>query len=313
MLSLSQNDFSGPLPENLSNLSMLEHLDLHDNSITGEFPAFLSQLSSLQVLNLRNNSIEGSISDDLSSLSSLRILDLSNNNLIGEIPQSFGNLTGMIDAPDVSLRLSEIFNFPVEIHDLIVNWKNSKRGLSSRNLDIYTFLDLSKNELSGEIPLPLGSLKSLKLLNLSYNELSGNIPLSLGDLESPETLDLSHNNLDGEIPGTFTKLQELNSLDLSNNKLGGKIPESPQMDTLVDPNIYANNTGLCGVQIQVPCEEDLQPPESPGMKKNEIWFSWAATGIGYPVGFLSSTAVMYVIGYFNITPLHHRRRRTSPR
>ena len=75
MLSLSQNDFSGPLPENLSNLSMLEHLDLHDNSITGEFPAFLSQLSSLQVFNLRNNSIEGSISDDLSSLSSLRILD----------------------------------------------------------------------------------------------------------------------------------------------------------------------------------------------------------------------------------------------
>ncbi|XVF57326.1 hypothetical protein PTKIN_Ptkin06aG0196200 [Pterospermum kingtungense] len=254
--------------------------EFRKNQQCGEFPAFLSGLSSLQVLNRRNNSIERSISDDLSSLSSLRILGRSNNNLIDEIPQSFGNLTGMIDTPDVHhSMLSDTYSFPqntipsetmdfaVEIHGSIVNWKNSKRGLSIRNLGL-------------------------------------------------ETLDLSHNELVGEIPGTFAKLLELNTLDLSNNKLGGKIPEGLQMDRLVDPNIYANNSGLCGVQIKVPCEEDLlQPPDqSQGMNKKETWFSWIATGIGYPVGFLSSTAVMYVSGYFNITGLYHCGRHcTSPK
>ncbi|MBA0861235.1 hypothetical protein Goshw_025898 [Gossypium schwendimanii] len=315
MLSLRQNGFYGPLPENFSNLIMLEHLDLHDNNISGEFPAFFSQMSSLQVLNLRNNSIKGSISNDLSSLSSLRILDLSNSYLKGEIPQSLGNLTGMIETPDAPLTLSEIFKFPVEIHDLIVNWKKAKQGLSIRNRDIYTFLDLSKNRLSGEIPHSLGGLKSLKLLNLSFNELSGKIPISFGDLESVETLDLSRNSLDGEIPGTFSKLLELNYLDLSNNKLGGKIPGGPQMDTLVDPKMYANNSGLCGVQIEVACEEDLVPPGPPLRKKQEPMYSWIATGVGYPVGFLSSTAVMYVLGYFNTAPAYHRwgHRRSSLR
>ncbi|KAE8729699.1 H/ACA ribonucleoprotein complex subunit 1-like protein 1 [Hibiscus syriacus] len=175
MLSLSQNGFSGPLPENFSNLRMLKHLGLHDHNISGEFPAFFSQVSSLQVLNLRNNSIDGSISNDLSSLSSIQILNLSNNNLKSEIPPSLEKLTGMIDTPDVPVTLSEIFNFPVEIQHLIVNWKKSKQGLSIRNRDIYTFLDLSKNQFSGEIPHSLGGLKSLKLLNLSFNELSGKI------------------------------------------------------------------------------------------------------------------------------------------
>ncbi|MBA0561445.1 hypothetical protein Golob_018271 [Gossypium lobatum] len=276
MLSLSQNGFYGPLPENFSNLIMLEHLDLHDNNISGEFPAFFSQMSSLQVLNLRNNSIKGSISNDLSSLSSLRILDLSNNYLKGEIPQSLGNLTGMIETPDAPLTLSEIFKFPVEIHDLIVNWKKAKQGLSIRNRISIHFWTCQR---------------------------TGKIPISFGDLESVETLDLSRNSLDGEIPGTFSKLLELNYLDLSNKKLGGKIPGGPQMDTLVDPKMYANNSGLCGVQIEVPCEEDLVRPGPPLRKKQEPMYSWIATGVGYPVGFLSSTAVMYVLGYFKL----HRR------
>ncbi|TYG47152.1 hypothetical protein ES288_D11G315300v1 [Gossypium darwinii] len=311
-VDVSSNTFSGKVP---SDFRLFTHLDLHGNNISGEFPAFFSQMSSFQVLNLRNNSIKGSISNDLSSHSSLRILDLSNNYLNGEIPQSLGNLTGMIETPNAPLTLSEIFKFPVEIHDLIVNCKKAKQGLSIRNRDIYTFLDLSKNRLSGEIPHSLGGLKSLKLLNLSFNELSGKIPISFGDLESVETLDLSHNSLDGEIPGTFSKLLELNYLDLSNNKLGGKIPGGPQMDTLVDPNMYANNSGLCGVQIEVPCEKDLVLPGPPLRKKQEPMYSWIATGVRYPVGFLSSTAVMYVLGYFNTAPAYHRRgrRRSSLR
>ncbi|CAL9024160.1 unnamed protein product [Prunus brigantina] len=310
MLSLGQNEFSGQLPKNLSNLSQLEHLDLHDNNITGDFPTFLTQISSLQVLNLRNNSIRGSISGDLSNHSSLRILDLSNNLLRGNIPLSVGNLIAMIETPDIPTNLPDaIFSFLVE-YDLIVNWKKSKQGLSSHNLDIYSLLDLSKNQFSGNIPSSLGRLKGLKLLNISSNELSGSIPLAFGDLESLETLDLSHNNLSGQIPQTFAKLQELNTLDLSNNKLVGHIPESPQMDTLIDPNIYANNSGLCGVQIQLRCPEEHPPStktDESDEKNDTWWFSWATAGIGFPFGFFSVVVSMYVVGYFSTVATRTRR------
>ncbi|BFG37469.1 hypothetical protein CerSpe_237420 [Prunus speciosa] len=318
MLSLGQNEFSGQLPKNLSNLSQLEHLDLHDNNITGDFPTFLTQISSLQVLNLRNNSIRGSISGDLSNLSSLRILDLSNNLLSRNIPPSVGNLIAMIETPDVPTNLPDVifsfldafFSFLVE-YDLIVNWKKSKQGLSSHNLDIYSLIDLSKNQFSGNIPSSLGRLKGLKLLNISSNELSGSIPLAFGDLKSLETLDLSHNNLSGQIPQTFAKLEELNTLDLSNNKLVGHIPESPQMDTLIDPNIYANNSGLCGVQIQLHCPEEHPPSaktDESDEKKDTWWFSWATAGIGFPFGFFSVVASMYVVGYFSTVATRTRRR-----
>ncbi|KAF9587527.1 hypothetical protein IFM89_003632 [Coptis chinensis] len=68
ILALDQNEFSGPLPQNLSSLSELKHLDLHNNNITGELPEFLYQMSSLQVLNLRNNSLEGRIPNALFNL-----------------------------------------------------------------------------------------------------------------------------------------------------------------------------------------------------------------------------------------------------
>lgn len=149
MVSLSQNCFFGQLPQNLSKLSPLEHLDLRDTNLTSEFPAFLSQLSSLQVLNIRNTALEGSITDDLLNLGSLHILDLSNNDLTGKIPSSFGNLAGMTDTPSTLSTLPEIFTIPVEIQDLIVIWKNSKQKLYSKSLAIYSLPDLSNNQFFG--------------------------------------------------------------------------------------------------------------------------------------------------------------------
>ncbi|KAJ6854868.1 hypothetical protein NC651_039739 [Populus alba x Populus x berolinensis] len=61
---------------------------------------------------------------------------------------------------------------------------------------IYTSLDLSNNQLSGDVPDSIGGLKSLKLLSISLNKLSGRTPISFGDLESLESLDLSHNTLE---------------------------------------------------------------------------------------------------------------------
>lgn len=159
MLSLSQNEFFGRLPKNLTYFSLLERLDLHDNKISGEIPSFLSQIPSLRVLSLQNNSFGGSISNDLSNLTNLQILDLSNNNLTGKIPP-FGNLQGMTHNLDVSSVTSDnSFTFPMEVQDFVITdhdfeiiWKKSKRSFSFRNIGVFCFLDLSNNKLCEQIP-----------------------------------------------------------------------------------------------------------------------------------------------------------------
>ena len=299
---MGKNKFSGNLSRKLTNMRKLEYLDIHDNKITHELPNSICQISTLQILILRNNSLKGSILDCISNLTSLRILDLSRNHLVGEIPAKFENLVAMVETPNEFPYLGGIIVsnpvFKPEIHDLNVDWKKSEQGLSWDNLKIYSLLDLSMNQLSGEVPFILGSLKALKLLNISHNNLNGRIPASLGGLKNLESLDLSHNNLFGSIPQSPAKLQRLTILDVSNNKLTGKIPVDNQMDTMNDPNFYSNNSGLCGMQIPVPCLEDLSPTKPLKVENKEIWFSWEGLEIGYAVGFFVTMGILYLIEYF---------------
>jgi Leucine-rich repeat (LRR) protein len=50
------------------------------------------------------------------------------------------------------------------------------------------------------IPASLGALTDLMILDLSYNELSGDVPAALSALQQLETFNVSYNQLSGEIP-----------------------------------------------------------------------------------------------------------------
>uniref|UniRef100_A0A2N9J9T6 Uncharacterized protein n=1 Tax=Fagus sylvatica TaxID=28930 RepID=A0A2N9J9T6_FAGSY len=65
----------------------------------------------------------------------------------------------------------------------------------STNLHLVKIVDLSKNNLSGEIPKEVTSLQGLQSLNFSFNILTGRIPENIGDMVSLESLDFSVNQL----------------------------------------------------------------------------------------------------------------------
>ena len=87
-----------------------------------------------------------------------------------------------------------------------------------------THLDLTYNNLSGQLPAAIGQLTELQQLWLSTNQLTGNIPSEIGNLTQLKMLDLSSNQLGGAIPSQLGNLTSLSELLLSYNELSGSIP-----------------------------------------------------------------------------------------
>ena len=149
-----------------------------------------------------------------------------------------------------------------------------------------TSIDLSSNDLTGEIPEEIVVLDALVNLNLSRNHLTGVIPKKIGEMRSLQSLDLSRNMLSGEIPATLSNLTFLSYLDLSYNNLTGRIPSGSQLDTLYAeyPSMYIGNIGLCGHPLQNNCSS----PKQGGLGRTEegygIPFFYLGLGCGFVVG-----------------------------
>ncbi|XP_034908544.2 receptor-like protein EIX2 isoform X1 [Populus alba] len=90
--------------------------------------------------------------------------------------------------------------------------------------EILSFLDLSNNLLSGQLPNCFMNRKRLVVLNLANNSLSGKIPSSVGSLFLLQTLDLHNNKLYGELPVSLKNCSMLKFLNLGENRLSGEIP-----------------------------------------------------------------------------------------
>ncbi|ESQ29608.1 hypothetical protein EUTSA_v10023329mg [Eutrema salsugineum] len=275
LMFLNDNEFSGVIPNTF--LQNVEVLDLRNNNLSGKIPRFVSNVF-IKYLLLRGNRLTGDIPKDLCSLSSIKILDLANNKLNGSIPSCLNNVSfgrslshetdvfsaifglGLdieVGAYSGSLDLQPEFNPPYNSDLKFIFEFASKSRYDSYNegsLDYMFGLDLSNNELSGEIPGELGDLHRIRSLNLSHNSLSGLIPKSFTNLTDIESIDLSFNVLHGSISQDLGKLHYMVVFNVSYNNLSGSIPSQGKFSTLDETNYIANPL-LCGPAINTSCDD----------------------------------------------------------
>ena len=85
------------------------------------------------------------------------------------------------------------------------------------------------NEFSNLFPENIGwILPHLRYMNISKNNFQGNLPVSMGNMKSLEHLDISHNSFYGKLPRIFVKgCYSILILKLSHNKLSGEVFPEP--------------------------------------------------------------------------------------
>ncbi|CAH2050343.1 unnamed protein product [Thlaspi arvense] len=235
MLFLHENHLSGSIPLEIGKLKSLEYLSFYSNNLTGSIPTTFGGLTSLTLLHLYGNQLSGPIPQELGKLKSLTDLELSQNNLIGQIPTSFGPI------PKSLKNCSTLVRARFDGNKLTGSISEGCVPVELGSLTQISYLDLSKNSLSGSIPRFWPNFQNLFHLNLSRNKFSQEIPFQIGNLFHLNKLDLSHNLLAREIPSDITKLQSLELLNLSHNNLFGVIPKGFEKIPLSFVDISYNN------------------------------------------------------------------------
>eukprot|EP00256_Glycine_max_P046817 XP_006600018.2 receptor-like protein EIX2 [Glycine max] len=304
-LVLRNNGLMGELPSSLKNCSSLFMLDLSENMLSGPIPSWIGEsMHQLIILNMRGNHLSGNLPIHLCYLNRIQLLDLSRNNLSRGIPTCLKNWTAMSEQSiNSSDTLSHIYwnnNTYFEIYglysfggytlDITWMWKGVERGFKNPELELKS-IDLSSNNLMGEIPKEVGYLLGLVSLNLSRNNLSGEIPSQIRNLSSLESVDLSRNHISGRIPSSLSEIDYLQKLDLSHNSLSGRIPSGRHFETF-EASSFEGNIDLCGEQLNKTCSGDgdqttAEHQEPPVKGDDSVFYEglYISLGIGYFTGF----------------------------
>ncbi|KAG5551520.1 hypothetical protein RHGRI_009816 [Rhododendron griersonianum] len=214
-LSLEFNQLSGPIPPKLGSLPLLWKLHLTSNYFTGELPKELANLTTLKEFRIGDNHFNGKIPDFIQNWVNLEKLVILGSGLEGPIPHGIGLLTKLSD-----LRISDL--------------NGSQPSFPLLNLTRLKTLILRSCNISGPLPRYLGTMTNLKLLDLSFNNLSGEIPSNFIDLSKIDNMYLTGNLLSG--PVLPWMLATSKYIDLSYNNFSFETSQGcPQGNTGNDP------------------------------------------------------------------------------
>ncbi|KAK4726707.1 hypothetical protein R3W88_031624 [Solanum pinnatisectum] len=225
-LDLSDSNFSGQIPSEISHLSKLQSLRLYGRLrlIAHDFKLFLQNLTQLiDFVNFPHN-----FPESMGYLTSLCYLYLQNCNLRGPIPESLSKLTRIEDLYLQYNSLngtipSGIFSLP-SLSRLVLSNNHFSGQFEDFNSNSLNLIDLSNNQLQGHLP---NSIQNL-LLDLGNNNLNDTFPVWLGALPDLLVLSLRSNKLHGPIRTSSIEnmFPELRIIDLSYNAFSGNLPSS---------------------------------------------------------------------------------------
>ncbi|KAK7845283.1 receptor-like protein 6, partial [Quercus suber] len=240
---------------NWEGLLNLVNLELSHNSLEGYIPVSLFSLPSLQILRLSNNHFSGQL-NEFSNVSScqLKTLDLSSNYLEGPIPMSIFELQGieilLLSSNkfngslqfNVIQQLRNLFDLDLSYNSLLIEYNGTSSSLSS----LFQVIELKLASCKLKIfPDFLINLSNLTTLDLSNNQIHGEIPNWIWKFNKLTHLDLSFNQLVMKREGpllSLSSLTTLNFLDLHSNQLEGKLPVLPPYATYLDFSINNFNS-----------------------------------------------------------------------
>ncbi|XP_015893107.2 leucine-rich repeat receptor-like protein kinase TDR [Ziziphus jujuba] len=110
---------------------------------------------------------------------------------------------------------------------LDLSMKNLGGAMSGKQFNAFTELvdlNLSYNSFSGQIPLGIFNLSSLRTLDISRNNFSGHFPAGASGLHNLVVLDAFSNSFSGPLPVDFSQLEKLKVLNLAGSYFRGPIP-----------------------------------------------------------------------------------------
>ncbi|CAL8150892.1 unnamed protein product [Prunus armeniaca] len=282
-IGLTRNHLEGQIQAEILSLKSLSFLTLGEGMPSDDDMVDFDGFQNLRVLNLADSNLSGQIPVWLSKFKYLEML-----NLDGEFPKQLCRLPRLLYEPNIPSQVDQYeFELPIYAFSSIT----ANQSFPTQKLYFYpAMIDLSKNNIVGDIPTEIGQLQLLQELYFDSNNFSGVIPEQVSNLKNLEILNLSMNHLSGRIPLSLASLNFLKEFNVSCNNLEGPIPTSTQLQSF-NASAFEGNPKLCGAPLPNKCgpnkDMDVDNKNNKDVENglHQLpWFYIFAT-LGFIVGF----------------------------